>query len=144
MHEKAKELYNHIDILIQRFLIIQNEIKGASSELSFQEIKIINNLGKFQPCIMRELSERMKVPMSTMTGIIDKLVEKKYAVRQHSDHDRRIVEVRLSKEGEKIFEIEERNHMQLATVMLDSLSPVEQEQLLSMFKNISQKILSEQ
>ncbi|MBP2642207.1 MAG: transcriptional regulator [Firmicutes bacterium] len=52
--------------------------------------------------MMSELSQHLAVPMSTATGIVDRLVKKKLMLRGSSLEDRRVVTVRISEEGETL------------------------------------------
>ena len=50
-------------------------------------------------CSMSELAELIQQSSATMTGIIDRLVDKKWVSRRRSDEDRRAVYVGLTTEG---------------------------------------------
>ncbi len=54
--------------------------------------------------IMSKISDEINVSMSTATGIIDRLVKKKYLKRERSDLDRRIVLIKLTEKGQKTIE----------------------------------------
>lgn len=56
-------------------------------------------LYKMKELTMTELVDYINVPMSTATGIGDRLVKKGYILRDRSDEDRRIVILKLTKEG---------------------------------------------
>ncbi len=51
---------------------------------------------------MNELSAKMGLASSTMTRMIDQLVNKHLVQRQHDDEDRRVVWVRLTSKGEQL------------------------------------------
>jgi DNA-binding MarR family transcriptional regulator len=53
---------------------------------------------------MGELADRLQVRHHSAVGLVDRLVERKLAVRAHSAVDRRRVEVRLSPRGEACIE----------------------------------------
>lgn len=54
---------------------------------------------KGSECSMSELAERIQQSSATMTGIVDRLVEKKWVERHRSEEDRRAVFVGLTAEG---------------------------------------------
>jgi len=56
-------------------------------------------LDKRKEITMTELVEYINSPMSTATGIADRLVKNGYIIRERSETDRRIVILRLSEEG---------------------------------------------
>jgi len=53
---------------------------------------------------MTKISDEMNLPMSTSTGIADRLTKKGYIIRDRSQSDRRIVVIKLSNEGKKSLE----------------------------------------
>jgi MarR family transcriptional regulator, organic hydroperoxide resistance regulator len=49
-----------------------------------------------------ELSEKMYLRPSTITGVVDRLEKKGYVFRDRNDVDRRVVKVRLTREGKTL------------------------------------------
>ena len=49
-----------------------------------------------------ELSRRMFINPSTITGVVDRLEKKKYVLRTRNEKDRRIVKVQLTPEGDRL------------------------------------------
>jgi len=49
-----------------------------------------------------ELSERMYLHPSTISGVVDRLEKKGYAVRDRGEEDRRVVHVRLTPKGKNL------------------------------------------
>jgi len=52
---------------------------------------------------MRELSERLYLHVSTVSGIVDRLVKRGYVVRERSDEDRRIVRLQVTADGRRVI-----------------------------------------
>ena len=50
-----------------------------------------------------EIGEKMMVTVSNLTGIVDRLEEKKLVVRERDAHDRRVVRVTLTDKGLKVY-----------------------------------------
>ena len=50
-----------------------------------------------------EIGEKMMVTVSNLTGIVDRLEEKGLVNRNRDAHDRRIVRVRLTEKGSKVY-----------------------------------------
>lgn len=50
-----------------------------------------------------EIGAKMMVTVSNLTGIVDRLEEKKLVVRKRDDHDRRVVHVVLTDKGTKLY-----------------------------------------
>jgi DNA-binding MarR family transcriptional regulator len=54
---------------------------------------------------MTQIGEQVHVPLSTATGIIDRMVKRGYFVRERDESDRRAVYVSLSSEGAKTAQL---------------------------------------
>ena len=50
-----------------------------------------------------EIGAKMMVTVSNLTGIVDRLEEKKLVVRKRDDNDRRVVHVVLTDRGAKLY-----------------------------------------
>ena len=50
-----------------------------------------------------EIGQKMMVTVSNLTGIVDRLEEKKLVVRKRDDNDRRVVHVVLTDKGAKLY-----------------------------------------
>jgi DNA-binding MarR family transcriptional regulator len=80
-------------------IVFPEEWLALDIEMSKQElfsIMIVDRLGEIT---MSQLSDQMNFPMSTATGIIDRLVKKGYVHRGKSESDRRIVAITLTDKG---------------------------------------------
>ena len=49
-----------------------------------------------------ELSRRMFINPSTITGVVDRLEKKKYVLRTRNEKDRRVVKVQLTPKGQRL------------------------------------------
>jgi len=99
-------LDNIIDIFIDNLkkLFFPEEWIELDMKFSKTEIFSILYLDKRKEITMTELVEYINVPMSTATGIVDRLVKKGYIARERSETDRRIVVLRLTEEGSRLIE----------------------------------------
>ena len=75
--------------------------------------------------------------MSSITGIVDKLETKKVVRRSRSIEDRRIVQVVLTEEGNKVFQTAMEGHLEMVRTHLNALSPQEQDVFLALFQKIA-------
>jgi len=99
-------LDNIIDLFIDNLkkLFFPEEWIELDMKFSKTEIFSILYLDKRKEITMTELVEYINVPMSTATGIVDRLVKKGYIARERSETDRRIVVLRLTEEGSRLIE----------------------------------------
>jgi MarR family transcriptional regulator, organic hydroperoxide resistance regulator len=51
-----------------------------------------------------EIGAKMMVTVSNLTGIVDRLEEKKLVLRKRDEHDRRVVRVILTEKGAKLYQ----------------------------------------
>lgn len=70
-------------------------------KLSKTELFAMFIVDRYGEVIMSKISDEINVSMSTATGIIDRLVKKKYLKRERSELDRRIVLIMLTEKGQK-------------------------------------------
>jgi DNA-binding MarR family transcriptional regulator len=135
---KEKAMMTHLEAIIHRYVFTQQH--PGMDVCRKPEVKIVEILGARGSMIMTELAEASMLSLSTVTGLIDGLVEKEIVKRERSEKDRRIVKVELTSEGEKIYEqaLEVRLHM--VRGMLGALNREEQEQIVNLFKKIGAKI----
>ncbi len=71
-----------------------------ATDLTMPQLKVLMILWRAGATRMSELATGLEVTMATATGVVDRLVEKGYVVREGLPGDRRVVISRLSPEGE--------------------------------------------
>ncbi len=122
------DLYIHE--LIKRFYL-RPSLDGAAAELSSSELFACNILGRKGRCAMTELAKECGVALSSMTGVVDRLVAKGCVKRTREEgEDRRKVFVELGKKGERVYQDHLEAEMEVIITMMDSLKPGEQDSLL--------------
>lgn len=138
IEQQAVELGAHLE----RFMIyiVQIQQKSGFEDLNKQETNLLFYLGTHGPSIMRELAESLRLHVSTMTGIIDKLIEKGFVERGRSDEDRRIVRVNLTEKGLTAYQSETEKRKQLSLKMLNSLAAEERETMLQLFSKVTSEL----
>ena len=74
-------------------------------DLKFSKSEIFSLLliDKRKEITMTDLAEYLNSPMSTANGIVNRLVNKDYVVRERSEADRRIVVLRLTETGSEFI-----------------------------------------
>jgi DNA-binding MarR family transcriptional regulator/YHS domain-containing protein len=131
----ARTLYEALETLSKAFYGAETQAEG-SRDLTEAEWDALRLLGRQGECMMRELASGCNVALSTMTGIIDRLLKKKLVQRRHSQEDRRVVLIRLTGRGKLVYEERLDADMRLVLTMLQALQPGEQEQLVSLVQKI--------
>jgi DNA-binding MarR family transcriptional regulator len=99
--------YNEIvDIILDNIkkIIFPEEWLKIDMTLSKQEVFTLMLVDREGEIIMSRVADYVNVPMSTATGIVDRLVKNGYLERNRSDSDRRVVMIRLTGKAKKIVE----------------------------------------
>ena len=102
-HQKAEQFMHALQKMLLKMQEVDNSCLEVSKDLSKREFALIIFIGQMGDAIMRDVADFLQVPVSTATGIIDKLVDKGYLRRFHSNEDRRIVQVCLATHGEQAY-----------------------------------------
>lgn len=105
--------------------------------LTFTEMHTITLIGRLGAPRMSELAARGHVTQGTMTGMINKLVDKGYVKRTRGTEDRRVVQVRLTARGRQVDKIHEQHHMDLIDKIAHALTKSEQLQMVAMIHKIA-------
>ena len=128
--EKLKLLDDYMHELIKQFYL-RPSLNGEAAEFSSSELFACNILGRKGRCTMTELAKECGLVLSSMTGVVDRLVAKRDVKRTRDDEeDRRRVYVELDKKGEKVYQELLEAEMEMIISMMGSLKPEEQDALL--------------
>lgn len=91
---------------------------------------------------MNELSVRMRLANSTMTRMVDPLIQKGLLVREPDPEDRRIVRVRLTEQGQEV-KIRLKQAMQdLFSQILKDIPEGERETIVQSLETLKQSIMN--
>lgn len=72
--------------------------------LTVPQSMVISTLLKFGDMKITELSRKINLTNSTLSGIVDRLEKQQLVVRKRSDEDRRIVYVQLTPKFEEVYQ----------------------------------------
>ncbi len=133
MEVKEVNLTKFIHAMFNLMQGIKREVDDCCmrcGKLNEKELMIINFVGIKQNVKMSEIAEKMAAPLSTLTSIVDKLVEKNYLARYHSNEDRRVVLVTLASQGKETYDTFMQDKMNMSEQILSEFSEKEQEDLI--------------
>jgi DNA-binding MarR family transcriptional regulator len=115
------------------------ELCGGFNE---KELLILLFVGENKSVKMSDIADNLKAPLSTLTSIVDKLVEKQYLARVHSDEDRRVVNVTLMNKGKNAFKIVQKRKEEVAEKVLSEFTAGEQTAFMDYLDKMSAVIES--
>lgn len=78
----------------------------ANSSLTQPQADVIFTLGNTEGLSFKDIGDKTLITKGTLTGIIDRLEDKKFVKRRADKTDRRRIIVRLTRRGERLFEVE--------------------------------------
>ncbi len=96
-------------------------------KFSKSEIFAILLIDRRKEITMSELAEYISVPMSTATGIADRLVKNHYLKRERSEKDRRIVVLKLTDKGSRMVSDLKGMITKYLNIIIDDLTEEEKE-----------------
>jgi len=130
------DLYQFILDNIQKIVVPEELIKIELSVSRF-ELAALMLAERYDNITMSALAQGMSVPMSTATGVVDRLVRKKLLKRDRSEEDRRIVKVTLTKEGRDLLEKFEKHFQLIFDRVKNMLTAEEFETGLNLLRKIA-------
>ena len=143
LKEEIKERF------VTSMLRFVNAVKGESEACSEicggfneKEMQVVIFVGQYTSVKMTDISENLNSPLSTLTSVVDKLVEKKFLTRVHSDEDRRVVNVALTAKGKNSFKIFLHRKDEMADKILSQYNAAEQANFIEYLGKMSSTIES--
>lgn len=139
VQDKVQQFADYITILRQKFTDQEAEFIQKTQCMSIQQMKILLIIAMQQPCTMGEIAK--KIPMlslSSVTVIVDKLVKQDLVERSRDDKDRRVVYVKFTEEGQKLYQVYQQCVHNLSEKLLSRLSDEEQEVAIRIYKKLAE------
>src|SRR5438105_1530100 len=143
LDDKARRLADHLQTVLEGAEGADRNNAAVSDKLSQQEIRVLRTVGRSECCIMSGIAEAIRLSLSSVTGLIDRLCEKKLVRRDRSNEDRRIVQVELTDEGRELHAAALEGRLAFARDILKTLDAAEQDDLVGLLRKISERLKAE-
>lgn len=132
MIDNYYELY---DIILDtlRKLLYPEEWIAVDLSLSKTELLTLLQVSRNGEIIMSRIADYIDIPMSTATGMVERLVKKGYIERARSESDRRIVTIRLTDAGRTLAEDLKSRIMNILKLLTEDLTDEEEKLLYKIF-----------
>ena len=139
------DLDDIVDLLIDNIkkFFFPNEWINLDLKFSKTEIFTMLLLDRNKEVTMTELVEYINSPMSTATGIVDRLVKSGYINRDRGETDRRIVVLHLTEAGSSLVKDFKNLISKYLKIILDDLTEDEKQFLLNIVLKIMNKLQTE-
>lgn len=113
-----------------RRIAFPEEWLTLDTEMSKQELFTLMVVDKLGEATMSQIADRMSFPMSTATGIVDRLVKKGSLQRGRSESDRRIVAIQLTDRGRQMVDSLKTDITSYVGIVFDALDEDEKQYLI--------------
>lgn len=134
---KVERLSNAMPLLIIMMQEIDDTCVQLMEDVSKKELAIVTFIGDQKQVIMKHIANYAQIPVSTTTGIIDKLVKKRYLKRVFSETNRRSIFIELDKEGKTAYILINKMRQEMSHRIIDDLSEKESEIFISLLEKIT-------
>ena len=97
-----------LDLIVETVIYLQTEARRLAREQCQQlgvtatQLNVLKLLDEIGELSLSELGRRIAAQNSTVTGIVDRMVQADLVVREQSAEDRRVWRIRLSEKGRQI------------------------------------------
>lgn len=131
--EILNEVNQYLVRIFNEILQIEEESLKSSqfSNVTIKEMHTIEAIGLVDPLTSTEVAKKLGVTAGTLSVSIQNLVKKGYVERVASQEDRRIIRLKLTKEGKLLYRLHHKFHMDMVT---DTLTDFDQEEALVLIK----------
>lgn len=133
-----QELLNELEISLRTLIRkLRKELQVVLGEtISSGDFFVLKQLREKGPQTVSELAQEMEVSASHITNVTDRLVNKGWVERQRSRRDKRVVELRITNDGETtIRELEEKKRAYFQR-RFDGLTTEEIETMTRLFRKL--------
>ncbi|HEU4345521.1 MAG TPA: MarR family transcriptional regulator [Candidatus Binatia bacterium] len=87
-----------------------------------------------------EIGAKMMVTVSNLTGIVDRLEEKKLVSRKRDDHDRRVVHVVLTDRGTRLYKNSIPLFEKSISLVFTALDKAQQKELSALLRRLNRSL----
>ncbi len=140
---KHKEV---LDGIVETIIYLYTESRRLTKErardfgLTGPQLAVIKMLDQLGSLSLSSLSERIRAQNSTVTGIVDRMVREELVLRERSEHDRRIVLIRLTPKGQKLARQIPVEPMEIFRQSLASLPRKDAEELFRVLDSVQARV----
>jgi MarR family transcriptional regulator, organic hydroperoxide resistance regulator len=107
--------------------------------LTLPQVWALRFLVRQPECPMRELADFMKMGLSSVTGLVDRLVKQRLAERRRTEKDRRVVFVNISAKGRRVLKELMGQRRESTLKLFESLTAEERSTYLCILEKLVKK-----
>lgn len=129
----------HILEVFDRVIKIFASLESFAGEINLSKLELIliDLICRERELTMSKLAKSLNIGLSTATGIVDRLINKKLVNRKRNHGDRRVVRVVLTETGKKTALAYQKQKKETIEKMMNMLSVKEQENFILIWDKIA-------
>jgi DNA-binding MarR family transcriptional regulator len=138
-----------LDLIIETMIYLETESRRLAREacqrvgVTATQLNVLKLLEEIGELSLTELSRRLAAQNSTVTGIVDRMVQAGLVVREQSAEDRRVWRIRTTDRGQEIARKVQVLPWDLLRSALGSLALKEKEQLVAILRKVAAHVARE-
>ena len=133
--DESALLHKIIDIIQYK-----NECQLQTSRIPPQEMYVLERIYLQSNILSKDISQKYNIPPSTLTGILDRLENKKLIARLKKNKDRRSIELMVTENGRSAVEKHITEDQIFAWNLFDGLGPLKKEQFKALLQELIETI----
>ena len=127
------EIFDALHELLRIFRArMRQSLESVSPDLTFGELRVLMHVGEHPDCAQKALVERCHVDKAQMARLLAQLEDKGWLTRSESTKDRRVRQLHLSTQGQRLFRQLGARRAELAAELLKDCPAPVQSQLLEL------------
>ena len=138
-----------LDVIVETVIYLQTESRRLAREqcarlgVTATQLNVIKMLDEIGELSLSELSKRIAAQNSTVTGIVDRMVQADLVTREQSPEDRRVWRIKLSERGKQLARKIDVAPWDLLRRGIESLDKKDKETLLVLLRKVAAHVTSE-
>jgi MarR family transcriptional regulator, organic hydroperoxide resistance regulator len=144
--KKAEAAPGHLDLIVETVIYLESESRRLAREacqrvgITATQLNVLKLLEEIGELSLSELSRRLAAQNSSVTGIVDRMVQGGLVTREQSPEDRRVWRIRMTPKGEGIARETKVLPWDLLRQALASLDRREKEQLTQILQKVAANV----
>jgi len=133
MREDINKLNELLELAYRDIQKVEHSMqRSVHSPLTISELHFIEAVGlrKNHPCTVSALAAELGITMASVTVAVNKLVTRGMLTKEKSPDDGRSVQIRLTREGQRMYRMHRYFHRQMVRELTQELTPEELKALL--------------
>jgi MarR family transcriptional regulator, organic hydroperoxide resistance regulator len=138
-----------LDLIVETIIYLQTEGRRQAREqcsrvgITATQLNVLKLLEEIGELSLSELSRRIAAQNSTVTGIVDRMVEAGLVERRQSERDRRVWQITATEKGRAISRKVTVAPWEMLREALEALDAREKQQLVTILKKVASHVTKE-